>query len=98
MNKTYSVVAIVGGACDPDAMQRLRLFGCAPEMVSRHGLTAIVSAQSASSPCRAVGSLLRTLENAQAPFTYIAVGEPEEVLADCIREAVSSGSWLRGVA
>ena len=96
MNETYSVVAVVG-ACDQDAMQRLRKFGCAPEMVSQHGLTAIVSPQAASSPCRAVGSLLRALENAQAPFTYIAVGEPDEVLADCIRDAVRNGRWLRGV-
>jgi hypothetical protein len=74
MNETYSVVAVVaGGACDQDAMRRLRQFGCLPEMVRQHGLTAVVSAQQASSPYRAVGSLLRALENAQ--------------VADCIRDA-----------
>jgi hypothetical protein len=98
MNETYSVVAVVGDACDQDAMLRLRQFGCAPEMVSQHGLTAIVSPQAASSPCRAVGSLLRALENAQVPFTYVTVGEPDEALADCVRDAIRNGRWLRGVA
>jgi hypothetical protein len=88
MNETYSVVAVVaGGACDQDAMRRLRQFGCLPEMVRQHGLTAVVSAQQASSPYRAVGSLLRALENAQVPFTYITIGEPDDALADCIRDA-----------